>query len=387
MLDEELREQLAAWARPLERLTPPDVGLIRRRARRRAIRLTVYGAGAAAVAGAAVAIAIVGLAPAPGPVPAVTPASTPARHVSGLPMFAGAPYYVTVNVAANSAVVHRTATGGVVATAKAPRGAHLASVAAAGDDRTFVLAAQTASGVRVYRLHLGPAGRPGPLDQVPVPPLPEKAGSCLVQLAGLAVTPDGQTLAISALSNCPNGRSGPGEIETVSLASGTVLATFRPGNGYPVSLSWTAGGALAYDWNGPRPGVWLIPSAASPSLAKHAAQLLIGESAGIGKYIGAQNPLITPDGSAVIVTLGRATSLEVAEFSVPTGRPLRVLIPAVNNPGAYCGPLWTDRSGRHLLAACGGNAEASIDNGHLTHLPPHWQLPFYPTPGGPVIAW
>jgi hypothetical protein len=172
----------------------------------------------------------------------------------------------------------------------------------------------------------------------------------------------------------------------VSLVSGKVLATYRPGNGYPGSLSWTAGGALAYSWDGPHPGVWLIPSAASPS-AHQAARLLISESAGIGKFTGAQDPLLTPTGSAVIVTLGHAMAQEVAEFSVPAGRPLRVLIPPVHSPEAYCGGLWAGSSGRQMLAACGDSAEARIDNGHRTHLPPHWQLPYYVTPGGPRIAW
>jgi hypothetical protein len=291
--------------------------------------------------------------------------------------------------------VHRTASGGDVATIKAPHGTHLVSVAAAGDGRAFVLAAYSAApgarffpqarhaapGIRFYLLHLGPAGQPGPLDSALVPPLP--AGGCPVQLAGLALTADGGTLAVSTLSNCANGRAGPGEIEIMSLASGKVLATVRPGNGYPVSLSWTADGALAYDWSGPRAGVWLLPP---PASARPAARLLIGETAGLGGYTGAQDPVITPDGSAVIATLGRATSLEVAEFSA-AGRPLRVLIPAVRNPVSYCGPLWTGPSGRHLLAACGRNAEARIDNGHLTRLPPHWQLPSYPVPGPPLIAW
>ena len=57
------------------------------------------------------------------------------------------------------------------------------------------------------------------------------------------------------------------------------------------------------------------------------------------------------------------------------------------NAAQYCGPLWTDSSGQHLLAAWGDGAESSIDDGNLTRLPSHWQLPFYATPGAPQIAW
>jgi hypothetical protein len=97
--------------------------------------------------------------------------------------------------------------------------------------------------------------------------------------------------------------------------------------------------------------------------------------------------MITPDGSAAIATTGRGTSLEVTDFSARTGQGLRALLPAAADPAPYCGPLWTDRSGRHLLAACGNDAEASIDNGRLTRLPPRWHLPSYPVPEGPRIAW
>ncbi len=378
MLDDQLREQLTAWARALERVVPPDVSAIRRRARRRAIRLAAGGAGV--VAGAAALIVLAGLALAGH----LGRGTTPVPGGSGLAALAQAPYYVTIDALGDSAAVHRTATGAVVGTIKPPRGTTLVSVAAAGDDRTFILVGETGSVIRFFRMHLGPQGRSGPLESTSVQPLPEHSGSCYVDLAGLALTPDGGTLAVSTLSNCPTGRAGPSKVEITSFPSGRVLNAFRPGNGYPLSLSWTASGALAYDWAGPQPGVWLVPSAAYSGSRPH---LLIPQSAGLGGYIGAQNPVITPDGSAVIATLGRDTSLEVARFSAQTGKVLRVLIPPVTNPAQYCGPLWTDPSGRHLLAACGDRTESSIDDGHLTHLPPHWQLPFYATPGGPQIAW
>jgi hypothetical protein len=378
MLDDELREQLAAWARPLEFVAPPDVSVIRRRARRRTIRRAVSGAGVAA--GAAALIVIGGLALAGH----FNPGTAPVPYVSPLPALAEAPYYLTIEAQGSSAVVHRTASGAVAGAIAPQRGTRFISVAATRDDRRFALAADTGSGTRFYSMDLGPAGRPGPLEPISAPTLAERSGGCPVRLAGLALSPDGRTLAVSTLSDCASGGAGPSEIDVVSLPSGSVLSTFRPGNGYPLSLSWTGGGALAYDWTGPQPGVWLIRSAASPGSRPH---LLIRGSAGLGGYTGAQNPLITPDGSAVIATLGRGTALEVAEFSVRTGRVLRVLIPAVANAAQYCGPLWTDSSGQHLLAACGDGAESSIDDGNLTRLPSRWQLPFYATPGGPQIAW
>jgi hypothetical protein len=43
-------------------------------------------------------------------------------------------------------------------------------------------------------------------------------------------------------------------------ASGRAVATIKP----PRGTHWTGDGALAYDWSGPQPGVWLIPPAPSP---------------------------------------------------------------------------------------------------------------------------
>ncbi|HEV2372478.1 MAG TPA: hypothetical protein VGS19_09920 [Streptosporangiaceae bacterium] len=376
MLDKELREQLAAWARPLEQGSPPDVSVIRHRARKRAIRLA---AGSAGVAVGALALIVLGGLTLGGQ---NARGSKPSLNVSAPATLAEVPFYVSIESQGNSAAVHLTVSGRVIGSIKPQRGTSFVGVAAAGDDRTFALAADTGPVIRFYGMHLDRGGHPGPLETLPVRPVQEQRGSCHAQLGGLALAPDGQTLAVSTLSDCASGIAGPSEIAIVSLPSGRLLNTFRPGNGYPESLSWTADGTLAYDWAGPQPGVWLIRSAPSSR-----PRLLVPGSAGLGRYSGAQHPMITPDGSAVIATLGRGRSLEVAEFSARTGQPVQVLVPAVANPAQYCGPLWTDRSGQHLLAACGDSAEASINNGRLTRLPPRWQLPSYLIPSGPQIAW
>jgi hypothetical protein len=400
MLDEDLREQFAAWAGSLS-VVVPEVSVIRRRMRRRIGRLGVGGAVLAAVAGTAAGVVLSSLpaagrpalSPAATSTPALSPAatstpalsptatSTPARHPPQLA--AAPPYYVTIGSAA--AVVRRTASGAVTGTISPPRGGNFSGVAAAAGDRTFVLAAGTRSGIRFYRLHLDAAGRPGPLHLTPIPPIRRNASACPAQLAGLAVSPDGRHLAISLLSNCPTGNAGASEIEVARLANGAVMATWQPGNGYPEWLSWTTSGTLAYQWGGPKPGVWVIPDATSQT--SPGPRLLIADSTGIGGFTGAGEPMIAPDGSDVIVTLFHGNSLEVAEFSARTGRPQRVLIPAVSNPVQYCGPLWTDAPGHNMLAACGDGTETAVTNGHLTHLRTPWRLPDYPVPGPPLIAW
>ena len=49
MRDEDLREQLAAWVRPVERLPAPDNTVLRRRARRRRMRRAATGAAASSL--------------------------------------------------------------------------------------------------------------------------------------------------------------------------------------------------------------------------------------------------------------------------------------------------------------------------------------------------
>src|SRR5262245_22696070 len=86
-----------------------------------------------------------------------------------------APYFVTLAFQHRDvpAVVTDAFTGKKLATVYPPvHGTSFAGVAAAGDDRTFVLAAQgTGPAPRYYELRLGPAGRPRPLVLLPTPPV------------------------------------------------------------------------------------------------------------------------------------------------------------------------------------------------------------------------
>lgn len=308
----------------------------------------------------------------------------PTQGASGSPPVSAAPYYVVINGRTGNATVRRTATGAKIAAVRRPRGTTFTGVAGAADDRTFVLAAYAPSASRFYRLRLGRKGRPGRLILTAIRPLPRRFGSCPAQLAGLAVSPDARLLALSVLSNCPTGNAGPGEILTARLGSGRVAAKFHPGHGYPMFLSWTTTGSLAYSWTSTAMGIFIIPRATQPG---DSPRLLISSSASVGGFNGAAFPLITPDGSAVVVTVARGSlTFAIAEFSV-RGPARRLLTPPVRNPAQFCGPLWTDASGRRLLTGCGDNSEYEIQNRHLTKLHGPWQLPTYPTPSAPLIAW
>jgi hypothetical protein len=64
----------------------------------------------------------------------------------------------------------------------------------------------------------------------------------------------------------------------------------------------------------------------------------------------------------------------LVEFSARTGRPLRIVIPPPAAVSEFCGILWSDPSGQHLIADCPWAAlTGTIDNGRFTpgrNLPP-----------------
>jgi hypothetical protein len=310
-------------------------------------------------------------------------------RLAGTGSTARAPYFLTIARLGKAATIRRTVAGQLIATVPAPAGTELRAVAAAGPGRAFLLAAQPAgrddSPIRFYRLGLRAGGRPGPLRLTRIPALTVGIRhQCRVQLAGLAVTPDGRTAAVSALSNCANGRAGASRIEIVRLATGRVLHVVRPGHDYPVWLSWTARGALVYAWG---QGVSWIPGAAAPGPRIPRPRPLLLAGAGGGGFTQPGFAMVSPDGSVVVATIGRGISLSVAEFSARTGRFLRTVIAPVRNPASYCGPLRVGGHGRHVLAACGNHTEVSLDSGRLTRLASPWRLPGYPVPGPPLIAW
>jgi hypothetical protein len=168
------------------------------------------------------------------------------------------PYYVALTTAAGpasagaAAVVRRTATGQEVAQVAAPgRGDRFTMVAAAPDDRTFVLGSQPADAdlpasarptapTAFYLLRFDPARRQARLRQLPVPPATEP-------VSGLALSPDGTKLAVATTP--------PGQMKiTVStLATSTSRTWTGPWSRHvpaPAfnSLYWTNPGKVTFGW-------------------------------------------------------------------------------------------------------------------------------------------
>ena len=394
----ELREQPEARKRP--RGSPPVPGRdgIWRRPRRRMPCCAVT-----AVAAAALGVAVTACASAdpPGSGGAgVTPASSPSATwypAQGVPAAgagpAAAPYFVALAFQKPDvpATVTDAVTGKALGTVRPPAGMSFASAAAAGDDRTFVLAAEGAypaqsSLTRFYELRLGPGGQPGPLSLLPVP--------AVAYGDKFAVSAGGGRLAIAT------GGAGNGRIEVVSLPAGAVRVWGAPDHGSATSLSWAGNRWLAFDWSdvshpAQQSGLRLLDTAA-PGTDLMSSRLIVSQGARFGSFGGLIGPLITPDGSTVFTAMVSGGSVnpvaEVVEFSARTGQALRAVTPPAGESGTgqWCGALWTDPSGQHLLAACGDvppGGQGRIDDGHFTRMNLHVPTYNFSAPRESFVAW
>jgi len=173
------------------------------------------------------------------------------------PFFAELTLTAPVQLMGGEAVaVRSTLTGHVLATVTPPRPYQVFTwVSAAGDDRTFVLAAQ-----RYWHIGSGQAGMPAQNRDITTPTVffklafdPATHTATLTrlnvpetipadQLAGMTVSPDGTRLALDL-------RRPTQSIQVVTLATGAVRSWAWPGGGWignnkPIGqiFSWTAGG-------------------------------------------------------------------------------------------------------------------------------------------------
>ena len=226
-------------------------------ARRRRRRRWLAGIAAVVVTGAVVALSAVAWQPRalgqshPSPA-ALRPAALRPAALRQVP-----PYFAQltdrVQVQAQAAVVRSTLTGHVLVTVTPPRPYRIFTwVSAAGDDRTFVLAAQrywpigsgqagmpaqnrdNTTPTVFFRMTFDPATHTAKLARLAVPETIQAA-----QLAGMTVSPDGTRLALDL------GQS----IRVVTLTTGAIRSWAWPGGGWignnkPIGqiFSWTADG-------------------------------------------------------------------------------------------------------------------------------------------------
>jgi hypothetical protein len=307
--------------------------------------------------------------------------------------FAGVPPYYVVLVGKNPhpaviqlqhAEVRATVSGAVLARVAPPPPYTTFSAVAAGNDHTFVLAAERwkearkdggaffrSTAFKFYLLRLGAGGRTRQLTPLPIPAMPPGA-----EISGFALTRDGSKLAV-ALRGGINGGPGP-EIQVFTLSTGAERVWTWPGGG-PITnnaggngevLSWTADGrTLAFQqWVGNIIDVRLLDTTTPGGSLQAASRLLLrwpGDGATwhyangkISNVLFGFSAIITGDGSKIVAATVSETKhplsseLAFTEFSAATGKVVKVFgrwpIPGLY-PGQTQDVLWTSSSGRTLI--------------------------------------
>jgi len=306
-------------------------------------------------------------------------------------------YFVALPEIPGRAVVGATATGAVLGTVAPPKPYTMfTGAAAAGDDRTFVLAAAPGLGrgpVKFYRLALDRSGHPARLAPLPIPPETTTA------LPGLALSPDGSKLAVSLPP--VHGQIGS-KIQVFSLATGARREWVWPGRGtlgqiaMPVTnggLQWEADNrTLMFElttrtkdgW----PGQLYLMDTTAPAGSLPAASTRIPVP---GTYLGLQHnrrgyivgmPLITGDGTKLVAPFFHLSAppkvfgFTITEFSVRTGKPVRVLYQRrTASEAGDTGVWWVNASGTAVIATRGSVFGVQTP-ATFTPLPPRTQRLF-----------
>jgi hypothetical protein len=366
--------------------------LTRRRARRWAGWLAPLAAAAAMTALVAGLLVVRGAVSGPGPAPAPTAGATVPE------------YYVTLHQTSVTSVaslaVGDTQTGKQVAVVPAPAGGTFVGVTGAADDRTFVVdAVHGGSGVAAaarprtwYLLRIFP-GSAQPVQLTPLP-IPATAEQTVVH--GIALSPDGAWLAVALRPDEKADPFGPAELRVYSVATGrvfrswtaparsTVIPYGSAGIDSDTSLTWLDDGhtlalksTLTAD-NGmqttirtldvTRPGTNLITSSRvvwssdspynysvsgpAPKCMSNGLVLLSGDGKTVicGRIVPALTLRNVPDQRCVPGVL--PATVELAEYSVATGRLLRTLATypsscASGDLDVY--PLWASAAGNEVI--------------------------------------
>jgi len=325
-------------------------------------------------------------------------------------VFAKVPrYFVAVPENPGRAVVAATATGAVLGTVAPPRPyTAFRWVAAASDSRTFVLAAGVTpqagtsaldwGPLRFYRLILGRSGHPGRLVPLPIPP--ETA-----TVSGLALSPDGSKLAVSLLP--AHGQTGS-KIQVFSLATGAGRQWVWPGPGtigqYALGVgsspnSWEADNrTLLFQVTTRTRNGWpgqlrLLDTAAQGGSLLASSTPIPVPATEVGwqhnndrhRIIG--TPLITGDGATLVASFFHASAppkifgFTITEFSVRTGKPVRILYQRRTASEAHSTGVWWANASGTAVIAIRGSVFGIQTPATFTPLPPRTQRLIGGNPG------
>ena len=258
------------------------------------------------------------------------------------------PYFVALSGPTRSegddrAVVRSTVTGRTLATVTPPRPYRVFTwVSGAGDDRTFVLAAQ-----RYWHIGHGQAGLPAENRDNTTPPVffkltfaPATHAATLTRLSvpgpthslyGMAVSPDGTRLALDL---------GLKSVQVVTLATGAVRSWAWHGRGNignwkPMGqiFSWSADDRyLAFQQWGHRLDETMqvrVLDTTAPGTSLNTAKAIVKFPFSRGTLV-TTNTFLTPDGTKIVAATssypphhgGSGGYVQITEYSASTGKPV-----------------------------------------------------------------
>ncbi len=350
-------------------------------ARRRAGRRWLIPAGAVTALGAVAAVILLLTSLTTGAKPAPpSSGSVPRYYVSASDT--GPQLYAYVRASADGRV-----TGRVLVPVAAFNSRTLTTwwVAAAADDRHFVITTSTGGDlpgvqeVAVFRLAVSASGQAGRLTKVRF----DNRGDTMT---GLALSPDGGSLAVSLNREFPPGRGSSSSVDVIDLATGALQSFSVGANPYSagVPLWGSDGRTLMFP-------VWYTTTSGARSITS-VETIHVPASAEAGQSFqetlfstpvrGISTAILIGDGTHLVGSScatgqGNTATASILELSATDGRMVRVLrtqsarFPsrdaAQQAVAMTCSVLSADPSGRHLLTQA--FTFGRIDDGAFRALP------------------
>jgi hypothetical protein len=352
MNETEFREQFDQWAAPLRATPPPDFTTIRRRARRRIARRAMAGSVTLAAVGLVAGLLASDLSGVVRPAQASPWASATYMAPPGQP-------YVFVNPSGTGpAELRDVATGTVVSVVRPiPPAVSFTAVAAAPNDRMFVLAEQGADGqVSFAELRIAGTGS-GSSPTVRLTPIPTNAGlPAGSQPENMTINSTATRLAVDVA--LPGGND---SLIVYDLRNGSVI-----GNWPVFTTPQFIGSRDKLIVDGPEGLSTVDTLHAFPAGSSFRAD---SSPSGLHGISGT----FTQDGSVwtnafygalgPVQMRGYSGTGRLLEYSSSSGRLLRAITVGQANPlqNEYCGVLWASADGSDLLTQCGSRQQAVID--------------------------
>jgi hypothetical protein len=274
------------------------------------------------------------------------------------------PYYVIVQDGnpVTTVVVRDSLTGSVLTRARVPfLPGGVSWISGAADGRTFVMN----NGNDLFRLRLAADGRSMRISRLPI--------TLTSSVGNVALSPDGTTVELE--SQTCTGTPDQCQYTTIRLVSLATGATKTWTAAAPTQTgmwsSWDGNGHVLFSWAPAHPtatrpsGYRLLDVTGRGGNLLSARMLRLPPLPVVTGYSMPESAFITPDGRAVIASTltaigsgqSPAVDMKIAEWSLPSGRQLRVLLKGRERPtlppaGEICWVFALGPTGTHALIEC-----------------------------------